>query len=523
MSNATNKPNIVFILVDQLTAMALRAYNKDAVTIAPTLDKMLAGGIVFQNAYCSSPLCTPSRYGVMTGQYVKNHHGYDNSALIHSLKPTFAHYARLAGYETILAGKMHFVGPDQLHGFERRLTTDCYPADFGWVPDWQHPRERIDLWYHNMSSVKQSGVAAITNQLEYDDEVLANTKRTLYQLARRDEKTARPFLLTIGFIHPHDPYVARQQYWDQYNDVKIPLPTSKRPKTLDNDPHSLRLERAIDLDRVDITDDDIIRSRRAYFANVTMIDDYVAQIMAVLEENGQLDNTMIVFSSDHGDFLGERGLWYKMSFLDYPSKVPLVFYQPTKFGHRVVEQPVSLIDLLPTFNDITGYRGDLADVVDGVSLAAMLTDKRDNKIARDYVITEYCAEGAIEPMVMVRGRHLKYIYAPSDPELLYLCSDKDGGEEAIALTDKKYEKELTTMRALAQKHWDDAGGVEAVRQKILANQHARRIIHASLRLGDYYAWDFQPHRDATVEYTRSHLDLTSFDTLSRFPRPPKFP
>ena len=515
------KSNIIFILVDQLTALALNPYNKNAVTIAPTLGKMMAEGVMFQNAYCSSPLCTPSRYGVMTGQYVKNHHGYDNSALLHSLKPTFAHYARLAGYETILTGKMHFVGSDQLHGFERRLTTDVYPADFGWVPDWRKPHERIDLWYHNMSSVKQSGVGAITNQLEYDDEVMATTKRAIYQLARRDEKTARPFFLTIGFIHPHDPYVARQQYWDQYNDVEIPMPETKRPKKEDNDAHSLRLEKVMDIDSIDIKDEDIIRSRRAYFANITMIDDYVAQIMTVLAETGQLDDTMIVFSSDHGDFLGERGLWYKMSFLDYPSKIPLVFYQPKKLSPRVVVEPVSLIDLLPTFNDLVGYNGDLADGVDGVSLANLLTG--DKPMNREYIITEYCAEGAIEPMVMVRGRHLKYIYAPSDPELLYLCADKDGGEEPLSLTDKKYEKEIATMRALAKKHWDDAGGVAAVKEKIMVNQHARRVIHGSLRVGDYYAWDFQPKRDASSEYTRSHLDLTSFDTLSRFPRPPKFP
>jgi choline-sulfatase len=107
----------------------------------------------------------------MSGPPALPHRVYDNAAEFASDIPTFAHHLRRAGYQTCLSGKMHFVGPDQLHGFEERLTTDIYPADFGWTPDYRKPGERIDWWYHNMGSVTGAGVAEITNQMEYDDEV----------------------------------------------------------------------------------------------------------------------------------------------------------------------------------------------------------------------------------------------------------------------------------------------------------------------------------------------------------------
>jgi len=126
--------------------------------------------------------------------------------------PTYAHHLRRAGYQTCLSGKMHFVGPDQMHGFEQRLTTDIYPADFGWTPDYRKPGERIDWWYHNLGSVTGSGIAETSNQMEYDDEVAHHARAKIYDLARGHNK--RPWSLTVSFTHPHDPYVTRKKYWD---------------------------------------------------------------------------------------------------------------------------------------------------------------------------------------------------------------------------------------------------------------------------------------------------------------------
>ena len=245
--------------------------------------------MVFDAAYTNSPLCTPARYCMMTGQLPSATRGYDNAAYLASTIPTFAHYLRAGGYRTVLSGKMHFVGPDQLHGFEERRTTDIYPADFGWTPDWRHADERIDWWYHNMESVTGAGVAEVTNQLLFDDEVGYHAVRALHDLARTSEQ--RPFLLVASFTHPHDPYVTRREYWDRYADVDIPLP-EVRASDVDDDPHSARLHAACAADRSVITDDNIRRARRAYLGNISYVDDWTERLLDTVAALGLADDTV---------------------------------------------------------------------------------------------------------------------------------------------------------------------------------------------------------------------------------------
>jgi choline-sulfatase len=216
-----NHNNILIVMADQLTAKALGCYGNQEVK-SPNIDKLANEGVMFESAYSSSPLCTPARYAFVTGQNISRFGAYDNASYLPSTIPTIAHYLRLMGYKTSVSGKMHFVGSDQLHGFETRLTTDVYPADFGWIPDWTKPDERIDLWYHNMSSVKQAGIAAITNQLSYDEEVGNASINAIYNHARSEDE--RPLFLLTSFIHPHDPYAARKKYWDLYENTQISLP-----------------------------------------------------------------------------------------------------------------------------------------------------------------------------------------------------------------------------------------------------------------------------------------------------------
>jgi choline-sulfatase len=503
--------NILIVMADQLSALALGCYHNDVVK-SPHIDRLADEGVLFDAAYSSSPLCTPARYAFMTGQNISACCGYDNAAYMPATMPTFAHYLRLMGYRTCLSGKMHFVGPDQLHGFEDRVTTDIYPADFGWIPDWQNADERIDLWYHNMSSVKQAGIASITNQLAYDDEVGTQAMRVLYDHARGEDE--RPLCLVASFIHPHDPYATRQKYWDLYAGVDIPLPTVPRPTT--QDAHNARLEQVIALDAVDISEQEIINARRAYYGNVSYVDEWLGRLRATLDECGMADNTTIIFTADHGDMLGEFGLWYKMSFREWSNRIPLIVYQPGRFNARRVSAPVAQVDILPTLVDIAAAATGAAppppiDPLHGRSLIPLCTGDASND--PEACVSEYLAEGTAAPMLMIRRGQYKYISCSTDPEQLF-----DLDNDPQELENLLRHELLADFRREADDYWD----AEALRQTVIRDQQRRRAVHAALRVGRYQGWDFNPARDASEEYTRSHMDLTRFDITSRYPRPQAF-
>src|SRR5271156_4196467 len=229
-------PNILIVMADQMAPAFLPIYGH-ALTRAPNMQALARSGVVFDSAYCNSPLCSPSRASFMSGSLPSRTRVYDNGAEVAADDPTFAHRLRLRGYRTILPGKMPSCGPDQWHGFEERLTTDIYPADFGWTPDWDHPEHRPS-WYHNMSSVFEAGVCVRTNQLDFDDEVNFAAERAIFDIARSNDR--RPFLLVASFTHPHDPFAVPRRYWDLYRNEDIDLPGPATPHAA-LDPHSRRL------------------------------------------------------------------------------------------------------------------------------------------------------------------------------------------------------------------------------------------------------------------------------------------
>jgi choline-sulfatase len=496
------KPNLLIIMVDQLTGTLFPDGPADFLHV-PNLRALAARSARFANCYAASPLCAPARAGFMTGQLPSRTGVYDNAAEFASDIPTFAHHLRRAGYQTALAGKMHFVGPDQLHGFEERLTTDIYPADFGWTPDYRKPGERIDWWYHNLGSVTGAGVAEITNQYEYDDDVTHHACQKLYDLSRGLDP--RPWCLTVSFTHPHDPFVARRKYWDLYEGT----PECEPPEGLayeEMDPHSRRLLDACDWRGSDITPDHVRRARRAYFANISYVDDRIGEILAVLEATRQ--EARIVFLSDHGEMLGEKGLWFKMSFFEGSARVPLMIAAPELPASRI-DTPVSAIDLAPTLAALAGIpTAEVAPWTEGESLVPVANGAPHGPVAM-----EYAAEGTITPMVALREGAWKYIRCPADPEMLFdLASDP--GEGTNLAGDPRAAAILAHFRALADARWDLAAFDARVRD----SQTRRRVVYEALRNGSHAPWDHQPLRSASERYMRNHMDLNVLEEQKRFPR-----
>ena len=168
---------------------------------------------------------------------------------------------------------MHFCGPDQLHGFEQRLTTDIYPADFNWTPDWDRPEHRPS-WYHNMSSVRDAGICVRSNQLDFDDETAFMAERAIFDIAR--SRDPRPFLLVASFSHPHDPFAVPQRYWDLYRDEDIDMPAAGEAL----DAHSRRLRHVCAMDSEPVTEAQVRAARHAYYGAIAYVDDLLGRLIA---------------------------------------------------------------------------------------------------------------------------------------------------------------------------------------------------------------------------------------------------
>ena len=504
------KPNILFIMADQMAGPALPVYGHPLVK-APNISALAQNGVVFDSAYCNSPLCAPSRFSMMAGQLPSRIGAYDNAAEFPATVPTLAHYLRVQGYRTCLAGKMHFVGPDQRHGFEERLTTDIYPSDFGWTPDWQRPDERPS-WYHNMLSVVQAGTCQTSNQLDFDEEVAFHAVRKIYDLTRDEDE--RPFFLLVSFTHPHDPFTITAEYWNRYDHDQIDMP-AVAPIPYDQlDPHSQRLYRVCAMNDYAQSEARVRNARHAYYGAISYVDDKVGELVQALEATNLKDDTIIFFVSDHGEMLGERGLWYKMSFFEWSARVPLIFHAPNRFAPRRLSQHVSLVDLLPTLAVIAGGGATprYADAIDGQSLLPLL--QGDEGQAADTVAGEMLGEGAIAPLVMIRRGRYKYVYSQPDPEQLFDL-EANPNELQNLVGRPEHEAVRHAFHAEVMARWD----LEALHEEIIASQQRRHLVHEALMSGRHTPWDFQPYQDASQKYMRNHLDLNVLERTARYPSP----
>ncbi len=510
-------PNILFIMADQLVASALAPYGHKLVKTR-NLDRLAARGTVFENAYSPNPICASSRFAMMTGQASSRIGAFDNAVELPASVPTFAHYLRALGYSTCLAGKMHFVGPDQLHGFEERVTTDIYPSDFGWTADWERRIEPYAPSQMSMRGIVESGLCVRSLQMDYDDEVAHQSVQRLYDHARRPERN--PFLLVASFTHPHNPFTISREYWDLYEHSKIEMPAVPFIAYEQRDPWSQRYYKLIRQDEHRVTDDMILSARHAYYGMVSYVDHQVGLLLEALEMTGAADNTVIVFTADHGEMLGERGMWFKFNPDEQSIKVPLMVQAPgAKLGHRVGAN-CSLVDLLPTLVDLAtdGRPLALADHCDGRSLSALLHGSDPDRA--DEALIEFTGEGVHAPALILRRGHFKYVYCEGDPGMMFdlqrdpaelrnLCQ-----EPAFAAVAQRFVEEIEQRFNPAQ-----------IKQQVLASQRRRLFLHATLTQGAYTPWDFQVRKDASKQYVRSvsTTSTTATKAKARYPFVPTVP
>ena len=482
-------PNILFIQVDQLTASFLPAYG-NLVAKTPNIDALAERSVVFDSAYTNFALCSPSRFSMLSGQLASDVGAFDNGAEFPSTIPTFAHYLKAAGYHTSLAGKMHFVGADQLHGYDERLTTDIYPSGFSWTGDWNEPTESHS---NDARSFTLAGPVTRNVQMDYDDEVLHRAQRKLFDLARSvgigDEQ---PWHVTVSFTHPHDPYQCTHEDWNRYAEADIDMP---RVSHIDDpDPYSIRLRRQYGLENFRPTDEQIRNARHGYYGSVSYVDNLVGSLLETLRTTGLEDNTVLVFSTDHGDMMGERGLWYKRSFYEDSTRVPLMVSWPGRFDPGRVDANVSLVDLLPTFCDLAAsgnYVDQLVEEVAGESLLPLINE--GDAAGSDLVFGENLSEGSTAPILMAKRGSMKYVWSGCDPAQLFdLAADPDeltnlSGQPEHAAVEAKLD-------AIVHQQWD----IEDLTERALISQTRRAFLRGLYAPGDAPDWSFTPTDQATT-------------------------
>ena len=464
---ANKAPNIVVIQADQMTAFALSIYGHSLVK-TPHIDRLAQQGTVFENAYCNFPLCVPSRTSMMAGRHANAIGMWDNAIEMPASIPTLAHYLRRENYHTVLCGKMHFIGPDQVHGFNERITTDIYPSNFAWTPDWV-VGERYRPTGINMRAVVDAGICVRGLQIDYDEEVEHAGIQKLHDLARFNKED--PFLLWISFTHPHSPFITTQHYWDLYHHDEIDMPTVPEIPLDEMDPMSRWLYYAHGGDLHEVTDAHIRNARHAYYGMCTYIDDKVGRVLNTIEELGIDDETVVVFTSDHGEMLGERGMWFKQSFHEWSVRIPLIVKVPGLGAGKRVNALTSLVDLLPTFVDIATDEDNPNPVsaLDGHSLLPLINGESTDWNNR--VISEYTGEGVVAPCRMIRRDQMKFIYTHGYDDLMFDL-DKDPDELNNLIGNPAYEDVANALKAELMEDWDP----EAVNQACIQSQKERLFI-----------------------------------------------
>ncbi len=479
-------PNILLVMADQMTPFMLEACGH-AMAHTRNLSALAARSVQFTNAYTPSPICVPARSCLMTGLYTSTTGCFDNGDPYHSFIPTFAHYLTNAGYETVLTGKMHFVGADQLHGFQRRLNTDIYPSGFIWSYPLLDPDDPTASAFDFAPQYQAENIGpGWSTELQYDEETHF---RALEYLRHAPQ---RPFMLTVSYTNPHPPYIVPHKYWDLYKDADLPLPYYPD----DMDDRYSDFDRAFlrwyGLDRKSIRNpDDLLAMRRGFAALAHYVDDKLGELLAILEEQGLRDNTMVIFTSDHGEMLGEKGLIQKRSLYEWSARIPLIIdYPGAKAG--TIDTPVSLIDLPATLVDLADVTP--ARAFEGRSLMPAL---RGETLPEIPIISEYHGEGIMRPSFMLRLGDWKYIYCHgSAPQLFNLANDPDEWQNLAG------KPEQADIQAKLQGIIDQNFDLDAIKSDVWARLEQKRVVNAAMATNGT-TWDYRVDSDPSKLYVRT--------------------
>jgi len=449
------RPNILVIMTDQHSKHFLGCYGNRIVR-TPHLDRLASEGMRMTSAYCAAPVCVPSRMSFMTGRTPSRNRVWSNSCILASGIPTWAHVLGAAGYETSLIGRMHFVGPDQRHGFENRPIGEPSASQPGADVQCTDPGQRAQRHYHGGSGqsracVTQAGRGKTTYQY-FDEQRIPVACEYLRQRAK-DAK--RPFAAVLGLTLPHCPFIAPKELYDYYaQHVDVPPIEPGQPPTI----RRFRQQRGI-LDPP-LSQHQVRVARAAYYGMCEYVDSLIGQVLRCLDETGLAANTLVVYTSDHGEMAGDHGCWWKSNYYEGSVGVPLIARLPGTIAPGSVSDAVcSLMDLGPTFAEVAGTR--MSDT-DGRSLWSTLRGRHPPTWKN-----ETTSELSQVSRMIRAGKWKLWVYVDADklpPALFNL--EEDPGELNDLGQDPKYAAVREELLKKVYQDWDP----ELVRRESLRNQ-----------------------------------------------------
>ncbi len=397
---APKRPNVLWIMSDEHNPYVLGCYG-DPIVETPNIDSLAATGVRFANAYCQHPLCVPSRSALMTGRYCFELGAWDNGSTLPDDVHTMGHHFAEGGYVTGASGKMHIIGKDKRLGFKLRPLGDA-GADVLWKA--AEDVRRV------AGAVCQPAVAGPS-----DDPLDTFQDYQVTQAAIRmlKENRDRPFMFWVSYIFPHFPFVSPEVYFNRYRGrMRLPKVTEDEISRL---PVYLQKYRE-QHQWAKLTGTQILTARAAYYGNVNFIDDEVGKLLKVLDELGLRNNTIVVYTTDHGEMLGEHGLWRKNCFYEQSVRVPLIISNPACLTKgKVVTEVVEQFKLLPTISELCGL-----DAPIGISARSMVSLMRgEEKEWREVAFSEYEAHPLQSSNRMIRTRRWKYNWFELNPPQLF--------------------------------------------------------------------------------------------------------
>ena len=483
------QPNFLIIMSDQHNPHIMGCAG-DPFIRTPNLDRLAASGMKFGNAYCAAPVCVPSRMTFMTSKPCAEIDVWANGDMLDSREPTFAHALNEQGYQTVLCGRMHFRGPDQQHGFERRIFGDLYDATwaevgyephvlgptggmcragtFGSVPNQLNAPQK-GFFKQGKASVIASS-AGKTALEAYDEHVV---ERAIAFLTNAEYDPDRPLAMVVGLFLPHNPYLCPKRLFDDYyNRVNVPHVDEEWLAAL-HPAARARWERYQGL-----SEEEHRRARAAYYGLTEVMDGMTGQILDALYKGPLGENAVVVYTSDHGDMTGEHGMWMKSSFLEASVRVPMIWSWP---GHvpegAVNNNTVSLLDVGTT---LAAWAGRPAPWGSGRSMAPLLTGEGDE----DWP-DEACADSRANRMIRSGPFKLNYYHGYEEVELFDLEADPE--ENHDLRNDPAYRSVREGLLARLRRDADPEKALEAGARMPQRNEELYRVAE-KYRVPDDLTW-----------------------------------